>query len=567
MATNTNGIIYYKLDANIHGYPGDTTKNCGLRGEEIDGNFNFLHGNDIKSISFDDNGTMFLTKYNGEILTAKQADQPEYDFNYNPESGKLTIVTPDGKEITLDGFKITANTFHDYSLNGLGTQESPLGLSNIAKTGRYLPAIKLIDTTKKDENGNNIEMLPDASVNAKHDRYVTKETGSHFGLLYPLEGVKAISKRLEDISSEWRIPTKKDWDDMLNAIDCATPNHQETISNTDLGEIAGAALKSNKLWRSSDSGVILSDDAYGFTIYPVGYCGNRGTNYYGSFSEAAAFWTNTVEDNNDDMYVKVFKHNTETVWQYTWGTDYYLSIRLVKTNNGDNFEDTEDIDGHTVSCVQIPGSNTIWTRENINFTNEQYLGFKPELWNEYKEYSSEENVRYYINDWNGKGWDKYEIKEGESIVLRESPEGSMREWMLINSELTSNISLIKDELQYDIDNFGELLQKEIKERTDSDNTITEALKDECKTRESIDEKLQIAIDNEIATRQEYDTILKQEIERHELVPCNESITVIPGVVDSDRVIPTQIMVNLDASSMNLKLGETGIYFDGYFGKF
>ena len=69
MATNTNGIIYYKLDANIHGYPGDTTKNCGLRGEEIDGNFNFLHGNDIKSISFDDNGTMFLTKYNGEIPT------------------------------------------------------------------------------------------------------------------------------------------------------------------------------------------------------------------------------------------------------------------------------------------------------------------------------------------------------------------------------------------------------------------------------------------------------------------------------------------------------------------
>ena len=176
-------------------------------------------------------------------------------------------------------------------------------------------------------------------------------------------------------------------------------------------------------------------------------------------------------------------------------------------------------------------------------------------------------MRYYINDWNGKGWDKYEIKEGESIVLRESPEGSMREWMLINGELTSNISLIKDELQYDIDNFGELLQKEIKERTDSDNTIIEALKDECKVRESIDEKLQIAIDNEIATRQEYDTILKQEIGRHELVPCNESITVIPGVVDSDRVIPTQIMVNLDASSTNLKLGETGIYFDGYFGTF
>ena len=51
----------------MHMVTGDITKNCGLRGEEIDGNFNFLRGNDIKSISFDENGTMYLTKYNGEI--------------------------------------------------------------------------------------------------------------------------------------------------------------------------------------------------------------------------------------------------------------------------------------------------------------------------------------------------------------------------------------------------------------------------------------------------------------------------------------------------------------------
>ena len=29
MAANVNGLIYYKLDANVHGFPGDITKNCG----------------------------------------------------------------------------------------------------------------------------------------------------------------------------------------------------------------------------------------------------------------------------------------------------------------------------------------------------------------------------------------------------------------------------------------------------------------------------------------------------------------------------------------------------------
>ena len=67
MATNINGLIYYKLDAQSHGYPGDITKNCGLRGEEIDGNFSFLRGNDIQDISFDEQGTMYVTKYNGEV--------------------------------------------------------------------------------------------------------------------------------------------------------------------------------------------------------------------------------------------------------------------------------------------------------------------------------------------------------------------------------------------------------------------------------------------------------------------------------------------------------------------
>ena len=47
----TEGLTLYTLQSN---YSGDTTKNCGLIGGEIDANFLFLRGNDIYSGDFDE---------------------------------------------------------------------------------------------------------------------------------------------------------------------------------------------------------------------------------------------------------------------------------------------------------------------------------------------------------------------------------------------------------------------------------------------------------------------------------------------------------------------------------
>lgn len=732
MATNNNGLIYYKLDANVNGFPGDITKNCGLRGEEIDGNFNFLRGYDIKSISFDTFGTMYLTRYNGEVLTAKQADTPEYDFNYNPESGSLTIVTPDGKEIVLSGFKVTTNVYHDYSLDGYGSQELPLEVSSLAKTGRYLPAIKLIDTTLEDEEGNRLEMLP-TEKNAKHDRYVTREKISRFGRLFPLSGVEKISKRLEAISSEWRVPTKADWDEILNVIDCAKPNHDKTESNIDLGEFAGSALKSTKYWNEDNAGILLSEDKFGFSIYPVGYCGNRGKDYYGSFGLSAGFWTSTVEDNEKDMFVKLFEHDSELVGQRTWGENYYLSLRLVKTFTGNNFNDAEDIDGFTSNCIHIPGTSTIWTKENIAFSQEQYDAFYPKKWKEFEDVDVDDNsyvIRYFINDWNGNGWDKHEIKEGEGIVLYEGENGRMHEWLLVDGELIDSAVLIKTEFQEEINHIHNRIDTEIadreevdrqiwnelvnesktrekidnelwaaiedesKLRTEVDNQLWEAVANEGKTREEIDNQLwatinqetvtreendnkiwkalndevnraqkvesdiwaglenegkiredediklyeavknetnraqqveselndaiikeayfreesdkeiykaleneatirqeidnqiwtalnqeianreesdrqlQENIDTEAATRKEADDLLQQHIDENKVIPENNSVVIVPGSTDEYKnTVNTTIKVNLDSECEHLKLGENGIYFDGYFGQF
>lgn len=672
MATNTNGLIYYKLDANLHGFPGDITKNCGLRGEEIDGNFNFLRGNDIKSIQFDEKGTMYLTKYNGEILTAKQTETPEYDFNYNPDSGSLTIVTPDGKEIVLN-----TNVYHDYSMEGYGSAKYPLGISNQVKTGRYQPAIKLIDTTLEDENRQRLESLP-MENNAKHDRYVTKEAISRFGRLFPLRGVEKISKRLTKINSEWHVPTKEEWDELLNAVDKTNPNHSQTDSNVELGEFAGTLLKSVKYWEKADSGQLLAEDAYEFSVYPVGYCGNRGKQYYGSFGLASAFWTATVEDNNKDMYVKTFDNNKETVGQRTWGENYYLSLRLVKKFTGDNFSDAENIDGFITNCIHVPGSDLIWTKNNIAFSQEQYGGYAPAEW---KNYEVNDDIRYFINDWNGDGWDKHEIKEGEGIILFEGANGRMHEWVLIDGELVDTAVLIQEELTKQLDEVYQHINDEITARQDGDNQIWEALNSESTNRENDSDRLQQQIDKnkvvaadasvvivdgtswskqdhevdvqkaqkqleEMTTnlaswssdnklnpielsllneeyeyiKSEYPVIIERarkyglevtenwkhflqsylmttrvltyylNAERDEsgcvaIIKGNGSYNDYDNIIsyymdrqyllqditskigDENETIPTTIKVNLDAECNHLKLGENGVYFDGYFGQF
>lgn len=529
MATNINGLIYYKLDANLHGYPGDITKNCGLRGEEIDGNFNFLRSQDIKSISFDENGTLYLTRYNGEVITAKQTETPEYDFNYNPEDGTLTIVTPDGKEIALSGFKVTTSVYHDFTLAGTGLQETPLEVSNLAKTGRYRPAIKLLDTTQS-------EMLPTVNV-ATHDRYVTKEKVNRFGRLFSWSGVEKITERLQSINSEWHVPTKAEWDEMLNVIDCATPTHSKVESNVELGETAGSELKATKYWKLKDNS-LLSDDSYGFSIYPVGYCGNRGKNYYGSFGESAAFWTATVEDNHKDMYVKSFNYDTTTVAQNTWGDNYYLSLRLVKKFTGDNFNDAEDIDGFTSNCVHIPGTSLIWTRDNIAFSQEQYDGFYPEEWAKYENdeiVDGGNEIRYFINDWNGNGWDKHELKEGEGIVLYEGDNGNMHEWLLINGELIDSVLHIKQEFEKTFEEINNRINDEITARQEGDTNLKEEIDNrvnaEAIAREEADNKLLEAINLESTARQEADDNIKLHLEK-EIITREEADTNLKEEIDS-----------------------------------
>lgn len=445
MATNTNGLFYYKLDVNTNGYPGDITKNCGLRGEEIDGNFHFLRGHDIQNIGFDEQENLLLTRYNGEVLTAKKTEKPDYNFSYNPQEGVLTVITPDGEEILVEGFLTSTvnDVYHDSTLSGNGQENSPLSLSNIAKTGQYRPAKGIIDLTNSDNH------LPSENLNV-NDIYVTKEQVNHLGRLYSFDEVCELDRYLKEINSAWRVPTKADWDELLNKVDCETPNHNlDTVGY--LGEFAGAALKSTYYWKKSDS-KLLSDNYYGFSVMPVGYADKHDN--YKHFGSSAAFWTTTLNDDGNSAYVKLFNYDDERVKQDLFDKNHYLSVRLVRDyKDNEGYNKIEYIGTDLYDCFHMPDTNLVWTNYNVSLTNDKINGLIPTEWETISVDVHSYGIRYFINSWNGSSWDKHEMNDGESIVI--STEDSVREWILMNNDLVKYADLLHSELD---STFKELLE-------------------------------------------------------------------------------------------------------------
>lgn len=499
MANSNKGVIYYKLDPEYH-YEGDSTKDCGLTGGEIDGNFHFLRGYDISDFKLSENREeLLITRLNGETLKVNLKDNLKgFDFQYDDVNGILKIETPMGEKFDLEGFltEVTPQIYCDITIDGDGTVNNPIRLSSFARTGTYRPAKRIIDLTNE-EGG---DSLPSQNVGMR-ERYVTKEKVSKYGLLYPLHGVEAIQARLKEIGSEWRVPTKEDWAQLLNIVEehPEYQTHDSDLSNVDLGVNAGAFLKSVDNWKGvyrkllngevvvegerysldketgmyvpDENGeyikIVYSDDRYGFSIHPSGFGDRRGRNSVGGYGEWAAFWTSSESAANDDMYVKIFSHCKRTVEQNTWGRGYYLSLRLVKDYTGSNREEIEVIDGNSVRTIYIPpytnedkrkyGRGLVWTSENIGFSDEIYDGIKSSEWIEND--SESFTYRYYINEWDGTKWIKNEMSEGEAIVIIEHEGRERHQWTIIDGELVDTLGEFHDEFLETKDELDNTIEK------------------------------------------------------------------------------------------------------------
>lgn len=468
------GLYFYKLSSP---YQEDVTKDCKLTINEIDHNFITLKNTDVKDINFDEEtGLLTLSQINGdEFVTKIDLSHFTKDFRVEWDSEKSALIFHyDDKEVVIDELvstivdnsitniveEIISQTITDNTLIGVGVGQNPLGINPLEIPGTYKAVERLIN--KLDG-----EYLPNEEQLKKGDRFLSYEKLNLYGNLYNYDAVKKIN---EDLKNGWRVPTKEDWDNMLNAIELCDfdKNHQSKICNVDAGKYAGKLLKYGEYWKlnesngdtlvTCDDGCMVCEgdepsinplstkgvDSYGFSILPAGYGdGYANLNYMGEQTE---FWTST-ETERTDVYTKRFYYNKSSIVQIAETPKSLCSLRLVKDYNGNNFKGVETVNGINYRTVLMPSANSkfgyaIWLASNVAFDEERY---NPVLPNNGEVLMNE--TAYYINEWNGFHWLKKEFINGDSVVIKVGPDGdNNREYQLIDGKLINIKRDLRNEL-------------------------------------------------------------------------------------------------------------------------
>lgn len=554
------GVTYFKLKSE---FEGDYTKHCGLLGEEIDENFYFLRGYDIEDIIVDENRNLIIKRVDKNyapiiVNIGEELEQPKFDFDKN--TGIVTVYYPDGTKSEMEGFLVEGKDIRiatDSTFNGNGTVYNPLRLSPVEKTGTFSPANEYFDLTNVD----NMSQMPEGK--GKGYRIVTKEKIDNFGCLYPFSAVKKIQKELEESGSQWRVPSKKDWDELLNALECAEDRNHSAITCTWLGKVAGSGLKSAKLW--NDFQTLPTEiptngqDVCGLSVYPVGITPDRNAiindkNYDAEgFGQIAGMWTTTVNDEGN-AYVKVFGYNSTKVDQDTYGDGARMSIRLVKEYNSYNFNKIENILGFPYPTELVYGIHDdyqyvkIWTKINLYSDAESLGGIRSEEWASVTDSDKGVKTVYFINEWDGTDWHKKLMNDGDSVIIINYEDKPYHEWRIINGELVDTVEAIVEEVKKDIYNLSattnelvtfcgwtvntinefstateeyinridENVNTEINNRKESDEKLLESIRKESELRDSVDKQLRESIIAEGEQRKKSDDeillALQQETE-------------------------------------------------------
>jgi len=471
----SKGLYYYKL---VSEYPDDITKNCKLTINEIDSNFKSLKDEDIKSAEFDrDTKSLILTKNDGERLIVVLNDiaynlnvdtecgesgitlSIAYDGEYGEKEFKITNIVTADKLMDLIGENIMTRVITDGTLKGDGTMAHPLGINGTEKTGMYAPVKAKIDLTSGGK-------LP--SVAKLGTRYVTVEYVNDYGYLYNGNGLRKIQHNLAEEGKGWRVPSKADWDALLDSIEPCREfrNHTSAKCHVELGKLAGKYLKSECGWLGQEectcaptaptTGCSFPDttdcgttddyindptseyptdkpispsgvDKFGMTVLPSGMVGldAYGRPQADAFKSQSFFWTTTHVhgDVDQDKYIKVFSFKKSGVVQEAQCPEPFYSVRLVKDYDGCNYFDTEYVDGVPYKTILFPETRQIWLASNYAKKEGFIMADGSSEDAEVAEVNNGEVMgnrkALFLNEWNGHYWEKKQMNEGDTVVVQD----------------------------------------------------------------------------------------------------------------------------------------------------
>jgi uncharacterized protein (TIGR02145 family) len=145
-----------------------------------------------------------------------------------------------------------------------------------------------------------------------------KSNGVKYGRLYTWDKAKEINDKAEELSKEanelrskqWRLPTKEDWDNLIEAVGGS--------------KIAGKKLKAKNGWKDNGNGT----DEHGFSALPGRYYTSLVEEFYG---DGDGFWWTNTEYGEKFMIYHVsmgFGHDEAKVIPI--GQSAWLSIRLIR---------------------------------------------------------------------------------------------------------------------------------------------------------------------------------------------------------------------------------------------
>ena len=592
------GLYFYKL---VSPYSEDVTKDCKLTVNEIDHNFITLKDANIKKCYVNNiDNTFIIELLNGEKLVADMShfyQDFELKVEYDEAKGEIMLyhhgmVDVIDKLMTFDNAShlIVKYTIADDTICGAGREDSPLGLSPVEKTSCYKAVDRVIDCTKG-------EKLPAPNNLEKGDRFVTYENVSTHGYLYNFLDVQELNN---DLMNGWRVPTKEDWDNMLNAIELCDhdKNHNSVTCNTMLGFMAGKYLKSSFAWvenESTDDESYVEEyekpkhkpqstkgvDKYDMSILPSGY--GDGGEMMEYFGKRGKYWTSTM-CHVTDVFTKRFDYNKNGVVQMSDNPHNLCSLRLVKDYNGHNFHGAESILGVTYNTVLLPSDNTthgyrIWTDSNVAAYQHKYHPVQPNGGD-----SVEFRQAYFMYEWNGESWVRKEMTNGDTLVIYHGPDGDQsREYRLVNGQLVNVardiISIVMNKYDSSIEYLNEHMEiaetnittlqgqttsleaadqqiwtsltKEIEDRDAVDQQIWQTIALEAQGRSEAEGKLWEAINTETKEREDADenmsTAIQVEIESR--IEADTQIwDAINNATQSREEFENNILVKLDEES-------------------
>lgn len=314
------------------------------------------------------------------------------------EDGVLTLTwknTSGETSTTISGFVTTENIYHTSSINGNGSKENPLRIPNLLHTEYNIGVKAIVDELPKENLHNG-------------DKYVTVNKHSNFGCLYNKQGMLTIVDELAKINGNWRVPTKEDWDKLLDFCEACDEDRQHggTDTNVVYGKIAGKALKSREFWTGNEN-----RDKFGMNIFPTGLSNVQSE--LTSENEKAVFWCNTPYDENN-FYLKGFNNDSDAVKQTVSDEDKY-SIRLVADYHGEGLDGYVNLFGENYDVIVFRDINQMWISTNLDYYIDSLRCDSFEYEN-----ATISNI-HTLNHWNGEYWEKKELDNGSVINVGKNP--------------------------------------------------------------------------------------------------------------------------------------------------